>query len=103
MLDTKSTFYSDENPREIDVVSPFFSRDKCMAKGPCSCPYHRKQRVKVIPVLKKKKKPFIKMQDYSPNKLIRVKTEQDDRKPTQHIENCFNLRSKCTYTQLTQT
>lgn len=28
----------------MKVISPFYDRTKCISKGPCFCPFHRKKR-----------------------------------------------------------
>lgn len=43
-----------EHPHEIKVVSPFYEKNKCNAKGPCLCPFHRKKREKMVKLLKPK-------------------------------------------------
>ena len=44
--------YHANNLTDMKVSSPFYVKDKCQNKNSCKCPYHKKERVKMIVPIK---------------------------------------------------
>ena len=66
-----------QNVTDIKVVSPFYARPDCNNQN-CFCPYHRKMRIKQIPLKKIENKTFyIKTAKSSPNTKVTTEIKEN--------------------------
>lgn len=67
-----------QNVNDIKVTSPFYMRPEHCDRKHCFCPYHRKLRVKQLPITKySNRNTLAQTTNNSPNKKVKAETKKE--------------------------